>query len=170
MNGKKKDRLHPNIWGKHFEDTRRELELWKTGCTIDKYYWINDFSWRYRFSLEIAILQTRAELNERIKLMTVTIQAPEQVIVHPLVLLSVTDHYNRSAVRQEYQEASCWRSFRPTNWKSSQCCQQLCWYVLEYLITFRPLYLLAFGLLTGGILWYHSSLSLLPGLTQAKDG
>ncbi len=29
--------------------------------------------------------------------MTVTIQAPEQVIVHPLVLLSVTDHYNRSA-------------------------------------------------------------------------
>jgi len=29
--------------------------------------------------------------------MTVTTQAPEQVIVHPLVLLSVTDHYNRSA-------------------------------------------------------------------------
>jgi 26S proteasome regulatory subunit N8 len=29
--------------------------------------------------------------------MTLTTQAPEQVIVHPLVLLSVTDHYNRSA-------------------------------------------------------------------------
>ena len=30
-------------------------------------------------------------------IMTVTIHVPEKVIVHPLVLLSVTDHYNRSA-------------------------------------------------------------------------
>jgi JAB1/Mov34/MPN/PAD-1 ubiquitin protease len=29
--------------------------------------------------------------------MTITFSTPEQVIVHPLVLLSVTDHYSRSA-------------------------------------------------------------------------